>query len=169
MAKPNVKGALFERMVAKKIHAAAGPQYKKEKCFRTPRSGGHHAQGYGDVQVSKRLRRVFPFVVECKHWKDWSVDKLFKDGAQLANFLAQASEGAVRAKKRYNLTLFPLLVVRGNNTPILCVFPKALLERDGNSKWSGFKAPLPRVMLHGWVACLFDSFLQRWYKFSCGQ
>ena len=68
----NVKGQTFERKVAKMIAQTfdATPQ----ECYRTPRSGGGFVKG--DIVMSERLQKRFPYTVECKHSKAWSLSHL---------------------------------------------------------------------------------------------
>lgn len=156
-----LKGNAFERRVSKVIVAVAGEGYSKERCYRTPLSGGHAQYGEGDIQMTKKLGRAFPFAIECKHYKHWHTGHLFKFTKQLRDFLEQAEEGSRKALARFNKIRYPLLVVSGNGTGIYCVFP-VLLMREGLR----IKPPILK-MRHGWAAANFENFLRSWFS-QCG-
>lgn len=106
------KGCAFERLTAKAIIKAAGKGFSAKDCYRTPMSGGHPHAGESDLIVSKALRVLFPFCVECKHCKVFHPKQLFKDNAIIKGWMTQVQIASHKDKfKRY-----PLLVFRGNNT-----------------------------------------------------
>ena len=156
-----VKGSTFERLVAAHIKDAAvehlGEPYEKERAWRTPMSGGHKHEGEGDIQMSKRLMKSFPFSIECKHWKSWNPGHLFKLTKQMRLFLKQAEDGANKILVRYNKTVLPLLVIRGNGTYIFAVFPVSLTEQ------MTLRPPLLR-MRKRWIAVILDDFLRSWFS-----
>lgn len=112
--KSKQKGAAFELLVVKEIRKAINKKMKDEVCFRTPRSGGHPMIGGADIQIKSKLRKVFPFAVECKHQKTIKTDKLFSVNKNIQHFLAQAIENT---EERGD---YPMLVIRGDRTEILC-------------------------------------------------
>ena len=117
------KGNAFENKIAKTLVKAFG--LKKKDCYRTPGSGGHRQASKtdpGDLVISKRMRKVFPFSVECKHYKAvplyWFFKPEKKRPKQLKSWLSQAETSAKKQKKMY-----PLLIFRANNAPIFCALP----------------------------------------------
>lgn len=118
------KGADFERLVAKMFRDSL--EAEKDEIMRTPLSGGHSMGDRGDLQVSARIRSRFPFCVECKHSKEWRPGHFMTKtpGYMEKSWLEQAAAAAARAVPNQ----FPLLVIRGNRTPIYAVFPVAAEE-----------------------------------------
>lgn len=68
------KGNRFERKVAKTIARAYGWDWK---AF-ADRAGAGHEQKH-DILVLDSYAKEFPFYVECKYRKEWSLHDLFKD------------------------------------------------------------------------------------------
>lgn len=113
------KGSSFERLVAKRICAAF--DVSARECYRTPMSGGHKFAGKADLIIGPKLRKRFPFVVECKHTKIWQPgDMLFPTKHELS-WVAQVLTASSRSKGRW-----PLLVMRGNHTKVFAAFPWAV-------------------------------------------
>lgn len=116
------KGSAFEREVAAAIidtFACVG--VCKEDCYRTPGSGGHRfakKEDPGDLVISGRLRKHWPFAVECKHYAKISLDLLMvphiKQG-MLYNWWVQARASAGKH--------VPLLVFRQNRQQAYAMFP----------------------------------------------
>jgi hypothetical protein len=103
------KGNSFERKVAKLIIAAAGKGFSNKDCYRTPLSGGHPYAGSSDLVMRSRLRKLLPFCVECKHYKTWRLEHMFR-----LTSVVKAWHKQVRIackKDRYNRS--PVLVIRG--------------------------------------------------------
>jgi hypothetical protein len=110
------KGCAFERLIAKAIIKAAGKGFTAKDCYRTPMSGGHPHAGESDLILSKALRKIFPFCVECKHYKVFQPKQLFKDNAIVKGWMTQVQTASSKDKFRRH----PLLVFRGNNTDTYC-------------------------------------------------
>ena len=119
------KGALFEREVAKLIiKAFACYGIKRKDCYRTPLSGGHRFASKldpGDLVVSARMRKLFPFSVEAKHHKnitglEWGALLCGNDPAELLSWWRQT----VRAAKTRKLE--PLLVFKQNFGRIFAMY-----------------------------------------------
>lgn len=116
------KGSGFEREVAKLVIAAfACKGICGEDCYRTPGSGGHKQASKtdpGDLVISRRLQKLFPFAVECKFYKAISMDLLMvpnvKEGV-LSSWWAQAVASAGRR--------VPLLIFRQNRQQAYAMFP----------------------------------------------
>ena len=67
------KGSAFERQIAKLIvHAFHEHGIKQRECWRSTLSGGHE-MSCGDLYLSDRLAKLFPFAVEAKCYRkiDW--------------------------------------------------------------------------------------------------
>src|SRR6266700_4957618 len=67
------KGSGFERQIAKKIvRAFRSFGIKQRECWRSVLSGGHEISA-GDLYMSDRLVKLFPFAIECKFYRriDW--------------------------------------------------------------------------------------------------
>lgn len=120
------KGNAFERKVATEVVTAfACFGIKKSDCYRTPLSGGHiHAKQSdpGDLVISKRLRKYFPFHVEAKHYRNVSLNALFipVEKQKKAWKFRLWVEQVERAKKG---GLTPVIVFKENNGPVLALMP----------------------------------------------
>lgn len=122
------KGNANENVTAKQIIAAfAEFGIKGTDCYRTPSSGGHRfakKEDPGDLVISKKLAKIFPFEVECKHYKDIDIypflanSKLWKKSWLPRKWLAQTVAAAQHRKGRH-----PLLVMRMNGQPALAALP----------------------------------------------
>lgn len=112
------KGATFERLLAKDFSEWWGCEFK-----RTPLSGGWgKSQTAGDLvpirpdkddpdyETKLRACELWPFSVEGKHHKDFSIDGLFHSPQKspLAKFLTQCRKAAKKERK------LPLLVAKKN-------------------------------------------------------
>lgn len=105
------KGNAFERRIARDI-LKAFPGYGPKDCYRTPLSGGHPFADSGDLCISPRLQEKFPFVVECKHYRNWSMKQVLPPTGEMLSWVAQAKRAAAKLNRPW------LLVLRGNNTAI---------------------------------------------------
>lgn len=112
------KGSSFERLVAKLV-LEAFPDMTAKDCYRTPLSGGHPTADAGDLVLSERLRKLFPYSVECKHTKDWSLHQIMPLREGVRKWVQQT----VKAAEKNGL--YPLLVMRGNNTAIYAMVDAA--------------------------------------------
>lgn len=117
------KGAAFERHVAKLIVTAfAGEGITAKDCYRTPLSGGHiHASKSdpGDLVMSRALRKLFPYSVECKHYRDLEWPKLLSSNSkgEFAQWWAQACKAAGN--------LAPVLIFRQNRSSAFAMVRKS--------------------------------------------
>lgn len=118
-----IKGSTFERRVAGEILKAAGKGFDKKDCYRTPMSGGHPYTGDSDLVISKRLRRFFPFIVECKHRKTWKLEQMFTMPKSFVEFVDQVNAAARKDK----LKRAPLIVIRSNGGKTYAAYPSALI------------------------------------------
>lgn len=125
------KGNWFEREVAKLIcEAFKGWGITTSDAYRTPLSGGHlHARKSdpGDLVISKRLRKYFPFNVECKAYRRVKLWPLFfsvetqKNAWKFKAWLGQVSKGSNSNKSRH-----PMLIFKENNGPVIAMVPQIM-------------------------------------------
>lgn len=156
------KGSSFERKVAKMVVATFKDfGIKNIDCYRTPMSGGHrYARGKdpGDLVISKKLLKYFPFSVECKFWKKiyfpalWYSQEKWLKAWKLGDWLKQTC--AACTKDRH-----PLLVFRANGTPEFAVLPRLMPLTVGLK---------PRLMIEyegeEWCVVLFSTLLRKLRK-----
>ena len=103
------KGHGFERTIAKELREILGLEMKD--IFRTPLSGGHPGMRAGDLMLSKKAQRLFPWSVECKHYKGWRPDSVLKDNLREQGWTTQCVAAAC-----FNGNLRPMLIMNGSNT-----------------------------------------------------
>lgn len=113
------KGAAFERHVSKVLIAAFEAYgVTAEDCYRTPQSGGHRfarKEDPGDLVISKRLQKLFPFCVECKFYKKLQWNALLtkqKDKSHWTDWWDQAVTASNRQPVAHRYE--PMLVCRQN-------------------------------------------------------
>lgn len=157
------KGSAFERKVAKLIRVAAKRvmKVKKSDVYRTPMSGGHiHAkrENPSDLVISKRVRKRFPFVVECKHYRR----------IRYLELMTPSFEGGIhkwieQVKKCVKGNRYcPLVVMMENRGNIFCAFPLMLPMATGP-----YKPRRGLLFMHGkeqWCLMLFSTFLKAVFK-----
>jgi hypothetical protein len=117
----NRKGSSFERLVAKIIAKHFGVSPKE--CYRTPLSGGHPYAESSDLVLSPELLKKFPMVVECKHTKAWKIEHLFKPTKLMESWASQVLRATSEVTGRE-----PVIIFRGNRTPILAATMEQLVE-----------------------------------------
>lgn len=158
------KGNGFERQVAKLVVTAFDCMgVAKKDCYRTPGSGGHKYASKvdpGDLVISKRLRKYFPFHVECKFYRRvelWplftSIDKQ-KKAHKFKGWLAQTVRGN-------NGKLQPMLVWKENQGPIFCLVPQLmpLVTKIPNKLKTHYNGEV-------WYAMLFSDMLKALVKIA---
>lgn len=110
------KGSGFEREIAKKIvkgFKCFG--IEQRECWRSVLSGGH-AISAGDLYLSDRLMKIFPWAVECKfrkriRWENFLLGSLKSEEMK---WVQQSLDGAKKIKG-----LKALLVLKANHCPVL--------------------------------------------------
>jgi hypothetical protein len=108
------KGSGFERRIAKDIVKAFEKQgIVQRDCWRSVNSGGHTI-ACGDLEMSERLLKLFPFSVECKfrkkiHWQNF----LLGGESEETGWIKQVVDGAKKIEG-----LIPILVMKENFGPI---------------------------------------------------
>jgi len=119
-----LKGSAFERKVASMVVAAfAHKGITKEDCYRTPASGGHRfakKSDPGDLVLSPRLLKIFPYSVECKKYRglDWpKLLSLDKDKGHWGEWWKQACAAAAVG----NASVEPLLVFSQNRSEAFAI------------------------------------------------
>ena len=148
------KGSAFERKIAKEVVKEFKKQFKIEQkdCWRSVLSGGHEMSS-GDLRMSKRMEELFPYAVECKHYKKICYENflLAKKNSKEVKWLRQTVGGTSGT----NLTA--LLVMKANNTKILTM------------RWLGYdewKAAHNVICIEGrfWKVQTWSTFLKKAVK-----
>jgi hypothetical protein len=139
------KGSGFERDVAKQIVRAFHKfGIKQRECWRSVLSGGH-TMSSGDLIMSVKLEKLFPYSVECKFYRkiDWwhflVTPPMRNQKWKEMQWLAQAINGA---KKRPDLK--PLLIMKENRSKVFAMYQTK--EKDS---------------VYGWRLILFSDLLKR--------
>lgn len=117
MPRGHSKGSAFERKIAKEIVKAykkQGFKVDQRDCWRSVLSGGHE-MSYGDLRMSDKMLRLFPFAIECKHRKKVRVENFFMTKNKELSWVEQAV-GGCRGE-----ALTPVIVMRGNFGKILAL------------------------------------------------
>lgn len=119
----------FERSVAAQIVATfADLGIGNKDCYRTPMSGGHRyarKNDPGDVVISSRLRKYFPFHVECKCYATVDLSqflvpmRLWKKSWYATKWLKQMEDAAVDG-------MIPLLIFKEDKGETLAAAPVQL-------------------------------------------
>jgi hypothetical protein len=121
------KGNSFERLVASMVvRSFSKLGITSKHCYRTPGSGGHRFASKtdpGDLVIRKKLLKHFPFSVECKWYKEIVIYAFLyppKDWLNKWHFRSWLNQAIRDAKKQKRN---PLLVFKGNNTPVFAALP----------------------------------------------
>lgn len=133
------KGGAFERQIAKMI-VRAFRKYgiKQRECWRSVLSGGHE-MSCGDLYLSDRLAKLFPWAVECKYyrkivWQNYLIPAAFRKKSWKEWQWWSQAQAAVDAKP--GIGLKPLLVLKENNGKIYAMrldaqlYPTLILFSD---------------------------------------
>lgn len=142
------KGKSFERKVAKMIIQAFG--LEKTDCYSTPLSGGHFAASKlnpSDLEMSPKLRKLLPYAIECKSYKDLELEKLFSSSGKRGHWAVWWKQ-VNKAAGDYE----PLLVFKQNRSEVM-----ALVASEVTRQWR----PVLFTTLGGIpvTVCLFKDFL----------
>ena len=126
----SAKGKAFERHVAHMIiDAFASFGITKQDCYRTPLSGGHFAASKeepSDLVLSPKLRKLFPYVIECKSYRKLDWHKLLVPGPkghwqEWWDQVNKAAEGGAHDARIAGIFSKPLLVFRQNRSPVFAM------------------------------------------------
>ncbi len=112
------KGSSFERSIAKKIvKGFKSFGIEQRECWRSVLSGGHEISA-GDLYLSNRLMKLFPWAVECKFRKKirWENFLLGDGKSEEVKWVRQALDGAKKIEG-----LSALLVLKANHCPIFVI------------------------------------------------
>lgn len=149
------KGSEFELKISKQVIACSGGRFTSKDCYRMPLSGGHPHAGKADLAMSTEFLKFCPFIVECKHDKQFFDGCILRFRANELNWLGQVSR-AVEDIGGY----YPLLVMRGNNTPVYCA---SLIEGFNFAFGKAWLLDLPRILFFysgEWAQVKFDDFIK---------
>jgi hypothetical protein len=160
------KGNAFEVLVAKKIvhaFAKAGFKFDNTDCYRTPSSGGHRYAKHddpGDLVISPRLLKAFPFSVECKDQKSLELYRFFipfarhKSSWPEHQFLDQT---IAAAELKHGLS--PMLVFK-KDSKVFCAFPSPIMSWPPSLTFIYKNVNSHKDSQH-WQLMLFSRFLKR--------
>src|SRR6266576_584379 len=120
------KGSAFQRKIAKEIVKAYRHFGITQKdCWRSTLSGGH-SRAAGDLEISERLEKIFPFCLEMKHRKKIRYENFLLDKkSEEKSWITQTLDGARKARGTY-----PVLVMRANNCPIYALVGRGEFESN---------------------------------------
>lgn len=123
------KGNSFERHVAKLVVTAFDCLgITQEDCYRTPSSGGHKyakKEDPGDLVISKKLHKYFPFHIEAKHYRKVSLNALFtpiekqKRAWKFKGWVEQVNAASRKG-------MHPVIVFKENSGPVLALLPQIM-------------------------------------------
>lgn len=121
MAKGHRKGASWERRVAKQIvkafNDAGNKKITQRDCWRSIGSGSHVIAA-GDLEMSDRLLKLFPFAVECKSYRkiEWRNFLTKNKKSKEMKWITQAIEGGDKLRKMMpKIGAQALLLIRHSN------------------------------------------------------
>jgi hypothetical protein len=118
MGNGHAKGAGFERVIAKLIVKAFKKHgIEQRECWRSVMSGGHEMSS-GDLYMSDRLAKLFPFAPECKFRRKIRWVNFLLGASEEYSWLDQAESGAL---KRAGAE--PLLIMKENHGRIVVLVP----------------------------------------------
>jgi hypothetical protein len=128
-----LKGNAFERQAAALIVCAFKDfGITKKDVYRTPGSGGHRYASKtdpGDLVISPKLRKLFPFSTECKSYARVRLAqflypvRLWKKSWKCQKWLLQLRQATEKQSADAGEWLIPLLVFKENNGEIMASFP----------------------------------------------
>lgn len=127
-----IKGSVFERKVAGLIVEAFSEfGICKTDCYRTPLSGGHFAASKkdpGDILMSPKLQKLFPFVIECKSYKKLQWDRMILSHQGVRGIMVKWWKQARKAALKTGG--LPMVVFKQNNGLIWAMVPTL-----GTTQW----------------------------------
>ena len=82
-------------------------------------SGADKYFDQGDLIVSERLRKLFPFCVECKHRKNFRLEHVFMGVKDFLDYHRQVLDACVREGNSRT----PMVVIRGQGGLIFAAIP----------------------------------------------
>ena len=123
-----IKGSHFELETAKAIVKAFNDLGITAKdCYRTPGSGGPRfakKTDPGDLVLSPKQREYFPFAIECKFYREISLDSLMTPCVRKGQFLSWWKQAV--AATPADAGVHTLLVFRQNYGQCYCMFRRSL-------------------------------------------
>jgi hypothetical protein len=118
-------------------------------------SGGHEFAGASDLVISPRLRRMFPFCVECKHRANFRLEHVFGLNKDFCSYHAQVIE----ACEREGNTRAPMVVIRGNGGAIFASIPVQSLREMNLELPAEAAVIIYRYEQRLWIMTEFDDLL----------
>ena len=143
-------GAAFERRIATDLRSWLGEDYTVTRNP-TDRQSGQDGRSFGEFSVDGPRR--FPFVVECKAERAFSLRLLFRDPlpALISTYWEQAARQAAAtfdAAMMDRWAARPLLIVRERHYPIVCMMRNGASMRIVGATMNGAQRPIMRVVVH---------------------
>jgi hypothetical protein len=114
------KGGAFENLICKDIVKAF--KVAPQDCYRSVQSGAHK-DSFGDISMSSRLAKRFPFSPELKFYKEIDYSALHLSWKKLnkscvfISWWKQTLRGAEKCGRA------PILIFKSNNRPVMCIVP----------------------------------------------
>ena len=148
------KGSRFERAVARMIDAWW--EVSPKTFARSENSGG--VSQPGDIAPRLMPRQAppwFPFLLECKHYKDFNFFELFnaetKTGPKIIKWWRQTVEAQGRAIVELNYPaqeVMKLMIFKRNNSKIFCAFEPYELKYHEILTLIGKRPPVTTISLY---------------------
>ena len=157
------KGSAFEREICRDITKAFSVLgIKTQDAYRSILSGGHK-DSFGDISMSSKLARMFPYGPECKTYKSIDLNLLYIPWRKMSKaswfkkWWKQTLAGAEKCKRG------PLLIFKANQKQILCAVSLSAAEQFEKARLVNSMRSLPHMVLFHreeeiWV-CNWQSFL----------
>ena len=145
-----LKGNAFEREVAKLIVATFEDHgITNEHCYRTPGSGGHRyakKKDPGDILLDGKLKKLFPFTIECKSYKRLNWRELFaplQKGSQFKKWWEQCCMAAALNGGE------PLLIFKENRSQAFAMVRQVMVDQYSmNGSWDPNGTKLSYLKTH---------------------
>jgi len=140
-------GAAFERRIATDLRSWLGEDYTVSRNP-TDRQGGQDGRSFGEFTVAGPRR--FPFVVECKAERAFSLRMFFRDPlpSLISTYWEQAARQAAATFGGWEAAARPLLIVRERHYPIVCMMRNGASMRIVGATMNGAQRPIMRVVVH---------------------
>ena len=164
-------GATFERRIATDLRKWLGEDYTVTRNP-TDRQSGQDGRSFGEFTVDGPRR--FPFVVECKAERAFSLRMLFRDPlpALISTYWEQAARQAGQAltsamsrhpsahRSPYANGAHPLLICRERHYPIVCMM--RYNASQAFNKALSRSRPIMSVVVHGETVDAERLYVWRW-------
>lgn len=166
MVQRKAKGSKFELQAMREICALLNAIIRPKEPFlayskkgdewdfaRAVQSGGGHERG--DIVKSPRAAKAFPFHIECKNWKDISIETIMKGGGSIfIKWITQAESDAPAGEVpivlfRFHgfIEIFVLSPLHWDTASGELILPMLAFEHDGRRYMIvGLEAWMPHAL-----------------------